>query len=164
MKKVGDVQASLCCPRMLIVSFAAALFGSADVRAEQPATTQTGHWSAEKILPPEPGRKACWHRVYDAKHLAAHPQQKVTELTFFLRVSGYDAGGVTIDKLLSGDGLSISLEGDGIAFGGDCYTTRGTWVRPGSDDKVFHLDPVSVEACKTLEKEQLGGWDNEPRR
>jgi hypothetical protein len=52
-----------------------------------------------------------------------------------------------------GDGLSISLEGDGIAFGGDCYTTRGTWVRPGSDDKVFHLDPVSVEACKTLEKE-----------
>src|SRR6516164_5380187 len=55
MKKVGDVQASLCCPRMLIVSFAAALFGSADVRAEQPATTQTGHWSAEKILPPEPG-------------------------------------------------------------------------------------------------------------
>jgi hypothetical protein len=213
MKKVGDVQASLCCPRMLIVSFAAALFGSADVRAEQPATTQTGHWSAEKILPPEPGRKACWHRVYDAKHLAAHPQQKVTELTFFLRVSGYDAGGsyifknpdhifynfaislkrrgnkralaiggdclgdnavecvvdcdgggVTIDKLPSGDGLSISLEGDGIAFGGDCYTTRGTWVRPGSDDKVFHLDPVSVEACKTLEKEQLGGWDNEPGR
>src|SRR5215472_15446076 len=73
MKKVGDVQASLCCPRMLIVSFAAALFGSADVRAEQPATTQTGHWSAEKILPPEPGRKACWHRVYDAKHLRRAP-------------------------------------------------------------------------------------------
>jgi hypothetical protein len=185
---------------MLIVSFAAALFGSADVRAEQPATMQTQHWSAEKILPPEPGRKACWRRVYDTKHLAAHPQQKVTELTFFLRVSGFDAGGgyvsknpdhnkralaiggdclgentvecvvdcdgggVTIDKLPSGDGLSISLDSDGIAFGGDCDTTRGTWVRPGSDDKVFHLDPVSVEACKTLEKEQLGGWDNEPGR
>ena len=37
---------------MLVVSFAAALLGSADVRAEQPVTTQQ-HWSAEKILPPE---------------------------------------------------------------------------------------------------------------
>jgi hypothetical protein len=174
---------------------------------------QMQHWSAEKIIPPEPGRKACWRRVYDAKHLAAHPQQKVTELTFFLRVSGYDAGGdyvfknpdhivynfaislkrrgnkralaiggdclgdntvecvvdcdgggVTIDELSSGDGLSISLDNDGIAFGGDCYTTRGTWVRPGSDDTVFHLDPVAVEACKTLEKEQLGGWEDVPVR
>jgi len=50
-----------------------------------------------------------------------------------------DGGGVTIDKLLSGDGLSNS---DCIAFGGDCSTTRGTLVRPGSDDTVFHLDPV----------------------
>jgi hypothetical protein len=75
---------------MFVMSFAAALLGSADVRAEQPATRQEQHWSAEKILPPEPGRKACWRRVYDAKHLTAHPQQKVTELTFFLRVSGYD--------------------------------------------------------------------------
>lgn len=32
-------------------------------------------------------------RIYDAKHLAAHPQQKVTELAFFLRVSGYADGG-----------------------------------------------------------------------
>ena len=198
---------------MLVLSFAGALLGSAVVRAEQPAATQTERWSAEKILPPEPGRKACWRRVYDAKHLAAHRQQKVTELTFFLRVSGYDAGGgyvfkdpdhifynfaislkrrgnkralvtsgdclgektvecvvdcdsggVTIDKLPSGDGLSISLQDGGIAFGGDCSTTTGTWVKPGADDKVFHLDPTPVEACKTLEKKQLGGWDDEPRR
>jgi hypothetical protein len=195
---------------MLVVSFVAAPLGSVDVRAEQPANTEKQHWSAEKILPPEPGRKACWRRVYDANHLAAHPQQKVTELTFFLRVSGYDAGGgyvfkspdhimynfaislkrrgnkralatsgdclgevtvqcvvdcdsggVTIDKLPSGDGLSISLRNGGIAFGGDCYTTTGTWVRPGTEDAIFHLDPAPVEACKTLEK-RLGGWDNEP--
>ena len=198
---------------VLVMSFAAVLLGSAEARAEQPAIMQTQHWSAEKILPPEPGGKACWRRVYDAKHLAAHPQQKVTEVTFFLRVSAYDAGdgyvfknpdhivynfanslkrrgnkralaiggdclgdnavecvvdcdggGVTIDKLLSGDGLSITLDSDGIAFGGDCSTTRGTWVRPGSDDTVFHLDPVPVEACKTLETEQLGGSNNTPGR
>jgi hypothetical protein len=162
---------------------------------------------------PKPGRKACWRRVYDAKHLAAHPQQKVRELTFFLRVSGFDAGGayvfknphhilynfafslkrrgnkralatggdclgektadcvvdcdgggITIDKLPSGDGLSISLHNGGIAFGGDCYMTTGTWVRPGADDKVFHLDPAPEEACKTLQKKQLGGWDDDPGR
>src|SRR5262249_9672211 len=66
---------------VVVVSFAAALLCAADVRAEQPGVTQK--WPAEKILPPEPGRKACWRRVYDAKHLAAHPQQKITELTFF---------------------------------------------------------------------------------
>src|SRR5262249_54931702 len=75
-----------------------------------------------------------------------------------------DGGGVTIDRLPSGNGLSISLHDDGIAFGGDCDTTTGTWVRPGADDKVFHLDPAPEEACKTLEKKQLGGWDDEPRR
>jgi hypothetical protein len=65
--------------------------------------------------------------------------------------------------LPSGDGLSITLDNDGIAFGGDCYT-RGTWVRPGSDDSVFDLDPVPVEACKTFETEQLGGSNNVPGR
>jgi hypothetical protein len=197
---------------MLITLLAALSLGPSDVYAEQLATTQKEHWSAEKILPPEPGRKACWHRVYDAKHLAQHPQQKVTELTFFLRVSGYDVGGgyvfknpdhilynfafalkrrgnksalatsgdclgektvqcvvdcdgggITIDKLPSGDGLSISLHDDGIAFGGDCDTTTGTWVRPGADDAVFHVDPAPVEACKTLEKKELGAWDDEGR-
>jgi hypothetical protein len=197
---------------MLVVSFGGIVL-RADVRAEQPAAAQTHHWPAEKILPAEPGRKACWRRVYDAKHLAAHPQQKATELTFFLRVSGYDAGGsyvfknpdhiyynfafslkrrgnkrvlatggdcqgektadcvvdcdgggITIDKLPSGDGLSISLHDGGIAFGGDCDTTTGIWVRPGADDKVFHLDRAPEEACKTLEKKQLGGWDDESGR
>src|SRR5262245_16270892 len=154
-------------------------------------------YNASLTLAPA-GRKVCWRRAYDAKHLAAHPQQRITELTFFLRVSGYDSGGgyvfknphhifynfafslkrrgnkraldgdclgektadcvvdcdgggVTIDKLPS-DGLSISLHNDGIAFGGDCDMTTGTWVRPGADDNVFHLDPAPEEARKTLEK------------
>ena len=36
---------------MLVVSFAAALLGAADVRAEQPGATQKQRWPAEKILP-----------------------------------------------------------------------------------------------------------------
>ena len=45
------------------------------------------------ILAPEPGTKACYRRVYDEAHLAAHPRQKVTAMTFLLRVVRYDAQG-----------------------------------------------------------------------
>ena len=211
MEKLEDYKIyrhGLAVVSMLIVSFALA---PADARAEQPAAAQMRHWPAEKILPPEPGRKACWRRVYSAKHLAAHPRQKVTRLTFSLRVTGYDAGGnfvfknpdhifynfafslkrrgekralttagdclgektadcvvdcdggkVMIDKLPSRDGLSISLDVNGIAFGGDCDTTTGTWVKPDADDKVFHLDPAPEEACKTLDKKYFGDWDEGP--
>ena len=187
------------------------LLGPAGVGAEQPAVAPIPHWPAATILPPEPGRTACWRRVYDAKHLDAHPRQKVTELTFFLRVSGYntggnyvfknpdhlsynfalslkrrgdqralatsgdclgekradcvvdcDGGGVTIGSL-PGGGLSIRLLVGGIAFGHSDEAT-GTWVTPGADDKVFHLDPAPVDACKSLEKNELEGWDDEPGR
>ena len=180
------------------------LLGPVGVCAEQPTVAQMQHWPAATILPPEPGRKACWRRVYDAKHLKAHPRQKVTELIFFLRVSGYDAkgnlvfknpdhvdysfalslkrrgdqhalvtsgdclgvktadcvvdcdgGGVTID-VLPGGGLSIRLNVGGIALGGHSDEATGTWVMPGADDKVFHLEPVPVDACKTLEKNEFG--------
>ena len=102
---------------MLVVSLAAAL------RAEEPGATQK--WPAEKILSPEPGRKACWRRVYDAKHLAAHPQQKTTKLTFFLRVSGYDAGGGYVFKnphhILYNFAFSLKRRGKrALATGGDC--------------------------------------------
>jgi hypothetical protein len=55
---------------MLVVSFAAALLGSADVRAEQPATTQQ-HWSAEKILPPSPAARRTPRAARTSPHLTA---------------------------------------------------------------------------------------------
>jgi hypothetical protein len=69
-------------------------------------------------------------------------------------------GGVTIDKL-PGGGLSIRLLVGGIAFG-HTDEVSGIWVTPGADDKVFHLDPAPVDACKSLEENELGGWDDEP--
>ena len=45
------------------------------------------------ILAPEPGSKACYRRVYDKAHLAAHPKQTVTAMTFLIRVVRYDAQG-----------------------------------------------------------------------
>jgi len=45
------------------------------------------------ILAPEPGSKACYRRVYDKAHLATHPRQTVTAMTFLIRVVRYDAQG-----------------------------------------------------------------------
>jgi len=66
------------------------LANAGDMRS---AAQEAAPWAAEKILPAEPGRKACYARIYDAKHLRDHPKQKVGSLIFFLRVSGYDASG-----------------------------------------------------------------------
>ncbi len=51
---------------------------------------------------------------------------------------------------------AIRLQGEGIAFGNDCDTTRGVFVGPGADDGVFELAPAPFASCQSLEKETLG--------
>lgn len=158
-----------------------------------------------RIIAPAPGAKLCYRRVYDKAHLREHPRQKVTELTFLLRVAGYDAqgnnvrdkphhiafkfalsvrrrgdsklmatagdcsgaeramcavdcdgGAAFIEKPASGDGLILKLEGEGIAFGNDCDTTRGVFLPPGEDDRAFLLDKAPLETCDRLDKDVLG--------
>jgi len=179
----------------------------ASALAKDGAAILTGLEAAAKILPAEAGRKACWKRSYDAAHLRAHPEQKVTQMLFLLRVAGYDAkggyvfrdpdhiaynfaiavkrrddrrrldangdcggeaqarcavdcdgGGVVIAKPESGEGLMIRIDKDGVGFGNDCDTKRGTFVYPGADDKVFRLEPAPQKACDALEKSTLGAW------
>lgn len=43
-----------------------------------------------ELVPPQPGARACYSRVYDAAHLAKHPKQKVTEMTFRLAYYRHD--------------------------------------------------------------------------
>jgi len=69
-----------------------------------------------------------------------------------------DGGGVTIEKLPSGDGLSLRLDEGGIAFGGDCDTKTGVWVKPGANNNVFQLEAVPLEVCQSLEKAQIDPW------
>jgi len=158
-----------------------------------------------QILPAEPGRRGCWRRIYDARHLSSHPRQTVAEMTFFLRVKAYDAkgnevahgdhvfhnfalavkrrgeasarvtsgdcsgetamqcavdcdgGGAKIERAPKGDdGLVLRLEGEGVAFGNDCDTQRGTFLAPGVDDKIFRLEAEPIAACAALEREALG--------
>ena len=99
---------------ILVLSFAAAaLLGFADVRAEEAAAARKGTLAGRKNPPLfEPGRKACWRRVYNAKHLAAHPRQNVTELTFLLRVSGYLPPPPKPDHIFYNFALSLKRRGD----------------------------------------------------
>jgi hypothetical protein len=51
-------------------------------------------WKKMRVfVPPTPAAKACYVRRFDAKHLAAHPKQRVAEMTLLVRVVGYDENG-----------------------------------------------------------------------
>jgi hypothetical protein len=157
------------------------------------------------ILPATVGAKACFTRTYDARHLAAHPRQRVTAVTFLVRVVGIDAGGdwvldpkgkydkvnyqfatrvtrrgerralsasgycpensnvlcirecdgggVTLEKVDGADALTVRLD-DGILMGA-CDERKGTWLRPGTDDKAFRLNKVAPAQCAALEKAEF---------
>ena len=67
-----------------------------------------------------------------------------------------DGGGAVIERAPKGDGLVLKLEGEGIAFGNDCDTRRGTFLAPGADDKTFLLEAQPIAACTALERNGLG--------
>jgi hypothetical protein len=48
--------------------------------------TGSGRSAVEKIVPPQPGLRVCYRKLYEARHLAEHPLQSVTEMIFYLRV------------------------------------------------------------------------------
>jgi len=55
------------------------------------ATPETpGFVALNTILPAQAGNMACYVRSYDAAHLRAHPQQRITAMKFLLGVSAYD--------------------------------------------------------------------------
>ena len=54
----------------------------------------------KSFLPPAPNAQVCFARTYDDKHLKRHPEQKVTEMVFFLRYT-----------MLAGDERAITADG-----------------------------------------------------
>jgi len=180
--------------------------------AARPAAAENNaapHGKLVELMPAVPGTRACFTRSYDAAHLRAHPKQRVSALTFLLRVVRYDAkgdlfltpqmgpddrteyqfamevkrrgqgkalrtggycygddvatcvvecdgGGATLKPAAEGGALTVQLMDYGIRMTGDCDDEEGTWLRPGSDDKVFRVDKAAPAACRALEKEELG--------
>ena len=192
--------------RRLLAPFIAA--ATATLAAAAPSAADPlpkGLAAVAKILPAEPGRTACFGRVYDAKHMSDHPRQMVAEMTFLLRVEGLtakgervlknphhirylfalavkrrgdkaplmtagecsgdreaacavdcDGGAAYIEPSSSNGELMLRLRDEGIGFGADCDTTRGTFLAPGADDRAFALAPAPAEACWPLDRTMLG--------
>jgi hypothetical protein len=188
--------------RMTRLAFAAALCALAGSATAEDAAPYA---KLATVLPATVGAKACYTRSYDAKHLAAHPRQRVTAVTLLLRVVGIDAGGdwvldpkgkydkvnyqfamsatrrgdrraltangycpdakelfcarecdgggVTLEKVEGADTLTVRLD-DGILMGA-CDERKGTWLRPGADDKAFRLNRVAAAQCDALEKREF---------
>ncbi|MCW2274886.1 hypothetical protein GJ654_11035 [Rhodoblastus acidophilus] len=65
-----------------------------------------------------------------------------------------DGGGFDLAK--SGEGVALKLSGEGVGLENDCDTSRGVFIAPGADDRVFQLEPAPDAACAPLEKKVLG--------
>jgi hypothetical protein len=66
----------------------------------------------DELIKPEASRSACFTRVYDAAHLRAHPRQKVTAMTAWMKYEP-QAGGVP--GIALGLSLAITQRGDPAA-------------------------------------------------
>lgn len=64
------------------LAFIAASATSTLCRAQPVEPGQEGELA--KLVEPKDGARACFSRVYDAKHLQAHPDQRVTQIDFRL--------------------------------------------------------------------------------
>ncbi len=64
-------------------------------------------------------------------------------------------GGAAYLEPSAGGGLTLRLRDEGIGFGADCDTTRGTFLAPGADDRAFALAPAPAEACWALDTTML---------
>jgi hypothetical protein len=81
--------------------------------------------SLGKLLPPEPGAKFCYMRAYAATHLKQHPRQTITNVTFFMRVAGFDKGGGYVarnpDHIAYQFAMAVKRRaGKPLRTGGDC--------------------------------------------
>ena len=64
------------------------LFWAVEAQAQPVTIGEEGELA--KLVPPEPGAHACFKRVYDAEHLAKHPDQTVTSMELRLAYYAFD--------------------------------------------------------------------------
>jgi hypothetical protein len=116
-----------------------------------PASAENGRISALiPILAPQAGNKVCYSRAYDAAHMKAHPQQRVTAMKFLLSVAAYDpkpAGATTPEDLYYYTfAMSVSRRGDKrlLRTSGDCNGGSVTLDKmPPANSLIVRLNNVS---------------------
>ncbi|MHA6298810.1 hypothetical protein [Devosia sp. CAU 1758] len=76
-----------------------------------------------EFVPAEDGAAACWQRVYDGEHLAAHPDQQVTAMTLSMSFEKYDA---------ADSGMHYFAVDVALRDGRRGTTAGGCWVYDGA--------------------------------
>ena len=130
---------------MLAVVVAIAAAAAPLAAAAEPLTE--GLAAVAKIVPPEPGRMACFGRAYDAKHLRDHPRQTVAEMTLLLRVEGLDAKGERVtkkpDRIRYLFALAVKRRGDKapLMTAGECSGDREAQCAVDCDGGAVFIEP-----------------------
>ena len=107
------------------------------------------------LLPPAPDAALCFARSYDARHLAKHPQQKVTELMLFLRyvtlgeddaiLNATEGGGSEKQYFRYDFTLAASVKGRSRALyaSGDCASAEAIGCGVECDGGGVEIEPVA---------------------
>ncbi|SMQ62106.1 hypothetical protein SAMN06295905_0619 [Devosia lucknowensis] len=86
-----------------------------------------------ELVPQQDGATACWQRVYDEGHLAAHPRQSVTTMTFAAGFYAHDEPEPE-DAGLTLFGMTVTLrDGTKGYTSGGCWPGEGGLLRCGVD-------------------------------
>jgi hypothetical protein len=93
----------------------------------------------DELIKQEKGSAACFTRVYDAAHLRAHPKQRTTAMTMWLR---YESPGPGVDGLALAVSLGMVRRGDRAALysDGGCDWSA-TANRDTSDNRLIKTYP-----------------------
>lgn len=86
----------------------------------------------------EAGAESCWQRIYDAEHLAGHPNQKVTQMTFGIGFQPPE------DDIADEDGLFLFGLAAGLRDGAKGVASGGCWVHEGTARCGVDCDGGSV--------------------
>ena len=127
------------------------------------AAAQDGapHKQLEPFVPATPGQKACYTQRFDAKYLAAHPKQRVTQVSFLLRATGYGDDGMPVldpaakfERVDYQFTIAITLRGGkpmmGSGFCGDGEGNAAPWCNRMEDGGGVTLTPVAGSDALTL--------------
>ena len=86
----------------------------------------------------EAGAESCWQRIYDADHLAAHPDQRVTEMTFGIGFQPPE------DDIANEEGLFLFGLAASLRDGPKGVASGGCWVYEGEARCGVDCDGGSV--------------------
>ena len=114
------------------------------------------------LIPPGETSALCMTRTYDAKHLDAHPKQKVTKLILSMRYVPLGEDDVILESRDDGGtdkryfrydftlAANVRDEKHTLYAGGDCSSARGIGCGVDCDGGGFDIEPIAGDKDSIL--------------